>query len=105
MGPPVHDLPAELLGQLLALIDQLREESADYLEEPGDQQRWYNRGYANGMVLALRSLGQDAALGGRLPDDAAQIQPHGPMPWGRAYRHGEETGRRETHEITGTPEA
>lgn len=105
MGAPVHDLPEGLLDQLLALIDRLREESADYLAEPGDQQRWYNRGYANGMVLALRALGQDAALAGRLPDDTAQIGPHGPMAWGRAYRHGEEVGRRETHEITGIPQA
>jgi hypothetical protein len=105
MGPRVQDLPAELLDQLLALVDRLREESAGYLEEPGDQQLWYNRGYANGMVLALLALGQDAALGARLPDDPAQIQPHGPMPWGRAYRHGEDTGRRETHEITGIPPA
>jgi hypothetical protein len=105
MGPPVHDLPQALLDQLLALVDRLRDESAGYLEEPGDQQLWYNRGYANGMVLALRSLGQDAALGDRLPDDPDQLGPHGPMAWGRAYRHGEETGRRETHEITGIPQA
>lgn len=105
MGVPVHDLPEALLDQLVALLDRLREESADYLDEPGDQQRWYNRGYANGMLLALRALGQDAALGPRLPDDPAQLEPHGPMPWGRAYRHGEEVGRRETHEITGIPQA
>ena len=30
----------------------------DFLGEPGDQQLWYNRGYANGMVLALLRLGQ-----------------------------------------------
>ena len=105
MGAPVHDLPEELLDQLIALVDRLREESADYLDTPGDQQRWYNRGYANGMVLALCALGQDAVLGHRLPDDAAQLEPHGPMAWGRAYRHGEEVGRRETHEITGIPQA
>lgn len=96
------DLPEELLVQLLELIDSLRAESAAYLDEPGDQQLWYNRGYANGMVLALLRLGLADRLGPRMPDDLDALQAHLTMAWGKAYRHGERLGSDETHEITGT---
>ena len=95
------ELPDALLSQLLDLVDSLRIETGDFAEQAGDQQRWYNRGYANGMVLALRQLGQARRLGDRLPDDAELLQRHDSMPWGKAYRHGQSTGSRETYEITG----
>jgi len=95
------DLPPGLLPQLLSLIDRLRDETVTFLDQPGDQQLWYNRGYANGMVAALGELGQGAALGDRRPDPAAELEGHRPMAWGRAYCHGEETGYRETYEIAG----
>ncbi|MCB1723091.1 MAG: hypothetical protein H6959_01335 [Chromatiaceae bacterium] len=94
--------PDDLLDQLLDLVDRLRRESADYLANPGDQQLWYNRGYANGMVLALRHLQQHDRLGDRLPDEPGAVDGHVSMPWGKAYRHGETVGRRETFEITGS---
>lgn len=94
-------LPDELLQQLLDLIDRLREETAGFLADPGDQQLWYNRGYANGMVRALAELGQVAALAGREPDDAEALGGHVAMAWGKAYRHGEEMGSKETYQITG----
>lgn len=94
-------LADELLTQLLDLIDQLRTESADFLDQPGDQQLWYNRGYANGMLTALTRINGGAGLGAREPDDAAAVDAHGAMPWGKAYRHGEQIGSRETYEITG----
>jgi hypothetical protein len=96
------DLPDELLSQLLDLIDTLRRETDGFLEDAGDRQLWYNRGYANGMVLALLRLGQSGPLAHRLADDLGQLDAHFTMPWGKAYRHGESTGCRETHEITGT---
>ena len=98
-------VPEQLLTQLLDLIDRLRDETAGFLDEAGDQQLWYNRGYANGMVLALRRLGQDAALAGREPDDPAQLAGQLVLPWGKAYQHGESVGSAETHEITGIPAA
>jgi hypothetical protein len=101
MPEPSSDLPAELVAQLLGLVDRLREETADFAEQPGDAQQWYNRGYANGMVLALQRLGQRTSLGDRLPDDSGPLQAQVSMPWGKAYRHGEEVGERETYEITG----
>lgn len=96
------ELPDGVLEQLLGLVDRLRGESRGFLDAPGDQQLWYNRGYANGIVLALQRLGQAQRLGGRAPDDPGQLGGHLAMPWGKAYRHGEEKGSRETFEITGS---
>jgi hypothetical protein len=97
-APPV---PPELRDQLLALIARLYGETEGFLSAPDDQQLWYNRGYANGMVKALRDLGQADGLE-RLEgiDPADLIAGHEPLPWGKAYRHGFEMGERETHEIT-----
>ena len=97
------ELPDELISQLLDLIDRLRDETADFLDDPGDQQQWYDRGYANGMLIALQRLGQAARLGDRMPDDEADLQGHIAMPWGKAYRHGESRGGAETYEISGNP--
>lgn len=91
----------DLLSQLLDLIDSLRSESAEFLDTPGDQQLWYNRGYANGMVLALQAMCPGERLGSRNTDPTADIDAHAALAWGKAYRHGETTGRRETFEITG----
>ena len=102
MSDLAEELPHELIEQLLLLIDSLREESAGFLDAPGDQQSWYNRGYANGMLTALQRLGQSHHLGDRRVDDVESIGDQLAMPWGKAYRHGESTGSRETHEITGT---
>jgi hypothetical protein len=93
----------ELLDQLLDLIDRLRGETEDFLDRPGDQQLWYNRGYANGMVSALLRLGVAGSLAPRVPDDPEAIAAQLTMPWGKAYRHGEEMSSRETFEITGNP--
>ncbi|WP_078120758.1 hypothetical protein [Thiosocius teredinicola] len=95
------ELADDLLSQLVELIDRLRDESADFLDQPGDQQAWYNRGYANGMLTALVAIGVAGRLGTRTPDDVDAIQAHETMPWGKAYRHGEQVGSRETYEITG----
>ena len=92
----------ELLRKLCALVRRLREESADFIEHHEDGQRWYNRGYANGMLRALRDLlGEETPCGEGL-DDPALLAGHEVMAWGRAYRHGERVGEQETHEITGS---
>lgn len=95
------ELPEELMDQLVDLVDRLRDETSGFLDTPGDQQLWYNRGYANGMVLALLALGQAGRLGQRRPDEDSLLQSHRVMVWGKAYRHGEKTGHDETHEISG----
>ncbi len=97
----MSQIPPELLDRLCRLARRLREESADFQEHHEDGQRWYNRGYANGMLKALARLLDDPAPCGETPDDEALLQAHQVMAWGRAYRHGEEMGERETLEITG----
>lgn len=96
-------VPDELLRQLVDLIDRLRTEAGGFLDRPDDQQTWYNRDYANGMLLALCRLVPAERLGGRVPDDPGVLAGHLAMPWGKAYRHGEEMGSRETQDITGSP--
>jgi len=95
-------LPESLLDQLCELAQRLRSESEDFLEQHQDAQLWYNRGYANGMLLGLAEL-----LGEQLPcglqaDDPTLLQGHEVMAWGKAYRHGESMGRKETFEIAGS---
>lgn len=97
----MSELPKELVDQLLSLIDQLRSESADFYQSHEDTQQWYNRGYANGMVLGLTEIAGADVLAGRGTDEAELLQGHEVMAWGKAYRHGEEMGKKETYEITG----
>lgn len=95
------DLSPELLQKLCGLARRLRQENADFLEYPEDGQRWYNRGYANGMLKALQQLlGEDCPCG-EPPDDESELTAHQVMAWGKAYRHGEQMGLRETCEVTG----
>lgn len=98
----MSSLPEALLQQLCDLVASLREESADFQQQHQDAQLWYNRGYANGMLLALRELLGVEAPCAQLPDDPAWLQGHEVMAWGKAYRHGESMGHRETYEIAGS---
>lgn len=88
-----------LIQQLVDLAKRLREEAADYLENPGDSQLWYNRGYGSGILQALQELGfadvLDQACG---PDPAQQLGPHRVMAWGQAYQHGHDKGWSDTRE-------
>lgn len=93
-----------LLDDLFALLAELTAESADYRAREDDAQRWYNRGYANGMAAALRVLGHGERVAATIdsdPYDAARDQ--AALPWGRAYEHGRATGERETFEVLGPP--
>lgn len=91
---------ATLLDQLVALMQRLTDESEGYLDRQDDAQLWYNRGYANGMAAALREVGHgdrvDAAIAVD-PYEVARDQDH--LPWGKAYEHGREMGRREAFEV------
>lgn len=98
----MSQVPDELLEQLCELIERLRAESADFEQRHEDGQLWYNRGYANGMVLALQNLCEAKLPCGQQPDDPQILQGHEVMAWGKAYRHGESMGQRETYEITGS---
>lgn len=97
-------MEALILSQLITLLRQLYGDTQGFLDHPEDSQGWYDRGYANGMVRALRALGQGATLPADLeldPDGEAwgRIAEQARMPWGRAHAHGLEMGLRETFEI------
>jgi hypothetical protein len=91
-----------LLRRLLPVMADLYDETAELSQGDGDLQLWYNRGYADGMVKAMRQLGYSAELDGVTSpapmeaDDTATF-----LPWGKAYRHGFEKGEQETCEALG----
>lgn len=88
------------MEKLLGLARRLRAESADYLDNPGDGQLWYNRGYAAGILRALRELGYSEVLGEDCADDPeASLAPHRVMAWGQAYDHGRDKGWSDTREV------
>ena len=54
------------------------------------------------MILALQALGYQRDLAGIEADDAGLLEGGvAVMAWGQAYRHGMETGDRETREVLG----
>jgi hypothetical protein len=90
-----------LLPRLIDLILRLRADTASYQDTPDAPQCWYDRGYADGMLAAMHELGHGAALpqdlAGDLDTGAAAAERL--TPWGRAYAHGMEMGRKETFEV------
>lgn len=91
---------AALLQRLLAILGRLHAESEGYFDHPEQEQLWYNRGYAHGMLQALRDLGYVEDIRDRVPADMQPL-PAGfeVLSWGRAYLHGQEMGGRETREV------
>lgn len=89
-----------LLERLLRLTERLQNETATFADRPEQEQLWYNRGYANGMLTALRDLGYGERITGRVSRDPEDVL-NGceALSCGRAYRHGEEMGYRETREV------
>ena len=94
----------ELVQNLIDLISRLYDETVGFLESPDDQQLWYNRGYANGMINVLDASGYDCRLRERVdPDPLEMIEGQEMMPWGKAYTHGLEMGERECKEVLTGP--
>jgi hypothetical protein len=90
----------DILQQLLDLLVSLYDETDGFADNPGDAQLWYNRGYANGMVRGLRELGQGERVAERIHADGDDvIAGQEAMAWGKAYRHGADTGYRETLDV------
>mgnify|MGYP001550613194 CR=1 FL=1 len=89
-----------LLSKLFALVRRLYADTEGMRDNPAEQQLWYDRGYANGMVQALRELGYGERLESQLqPDPEDLIAGQEALAWGKAYQHGLEVGSRETHEV------
>jgi len=95
-------MQAAILSQLLDLICDLYEDTEGVYERFDDLQLWYNRGYANGVIDGLAELGYRPQVESAIdPDPADVIGGQEALPWGNAYRHGWEMGRRETGEVMG----
>jgi hypothetical protein len=91
---------SEILSRLIQLLSELYSETDGFLDQTGDAQLWYNRGYANGLASALQSLGYGSTLAGAVALDPPDVSDaHAFMPWGKAYAHGFEMGQRETIEV------
>lgn len=91
----------ELLNRLIGIVEDLYCQCEGFTDHPEDSQRWYNRGYADGMIKALVALGHGARiidLRRRMDAAAATVQHQELLPWGQAYRHGEELGYKETQQ-------
>ncbi len=89
-----------VLGRLLPVLRNLYAETVGLAADESELQLWYNRGYADGMLSAMCQLGYEQILRGELrpfPEPVSQESPF--LPWGKAYRHGYETGERETSEV------
>jgi hypothetical protein len=89
-----------LFQRLLQVVVDLYAETQSLSQSNGDPQLWYNRGYADGMIKAMRSSGYGPQLeeAGVLADDT-QITDQEFLPWGKAYRHGFEMGEKEVGEV------
>lgn len=74
-----------LLPRLLELICDLYEDSQGFLDRTNDAQLWYNRGYANGVIQALPSLGYARHVASALESDGSDpIAGQETLPWGKA---------------------
>jgi hypothetical protein len=95
----VQEMSEEIFQRLLQLVQDLYTETESLTESDGELQLWYNRGYADGMVVAMQSSGYQAQLeAAGVVIDKALISGQEFLPWGKAYRHGFEMGEKETGE-------
>jgi hypothetical protein len=91
-----------MLKKLIGIVESLYLETAGFLENGDNQQHWYNRGYANGIVKQLSDLGyRDYVENNTVPDAEDIIAGHEFWAWGKAYQHGFEVGMKETTDVMG----
>ena len=93
-----------VLPHLIRLLRGLYSETGGFLDRQDESQIWYNRGYANGRVAAIRELGYGESLPGGLDFDLDPAAPdliaqQSLNPWGRAYAHGAGKGHDETYQV------
>ena len=100
-----NPLKYEIVKKLLGLAQQLLDESEEFLEQPENQQLWYNRGYSVGILKAIKALHYEEAIPTpmriTLEAHLKAMTKHRMLPWGKTYCHGEEKGSRETFEVLG----
>lgn len=90
----------DIVSKLSELVIELYNETADYQDNPSDAQLWYNRGYANGVVDALKEKNLADALAGFINLDEANLYAgESIMEWHKAYHHGFDMGQKEAIEV------
>ncbi len=90
----------EIIQRLLGVVDELHAQTAALGAQESELQLWYNRGYADGMIEAMRSLGFAQRLDAAgVAVDSSIVAGQELLPWGKAYRHGFEMGEKETAEV------
>ncbi|MCU7932689.1 MAG: hypothetical protein KZQ90_17965 [Candidatus Thiodiazotropha sp. (ex Codakia rugifera)] len=96
----MNQVIGDVLQRLLQVVQNLYTETADLTEGESELQLWYNRGYADGMVSAMRALGYAQQIDAvDAPGDSALVAGQALLPWGKAYRHGFDQGEKETAEV------
>jgi len=101
-GSHYTDEQQAILKKLIGIVESLYLETAGFLENGDNQQHWYNRGYANGIVQQLDELGYRAYVeDNTVPDAEDIIAGQEFWAWGKAYQHGMEVGMKETMDVIG----
>ena len=99
---PYDEMQIAALEKLIGIVDSLYLEPAGFQESGDNQQHWYNRGYANGIIQQLGDYGyRDYVEDNIVPDADDVIAGQEFWAWGKAYLHGREVGMKETTEIIG----
>ena len=95
-----------VLDRLMRIVDGLYLETAGFLHDGDNQQHWYNRGYANGIVQQLTDYGYRGYVEASIvPDPDDIIAGHEFWAWGKAYQHGKDMGMKETTDVIGPAES
>jgi EAL domain-containing protein (putative c-di-GMP-specific phosphodiesterase class I) len=93
-------MPEQIFQRLLQVVKELHAETASLTAQESELQLWYNRGYADGMIEAMQSLGFKRQLDDAgVAIDMSLINGQELLPWGKAYQHGFEMGEKETEEV------
>lgn len=101
-GSMYNDQQKAVLQKLLGIVERLYLETSGFLDNGDNQQHWYNRGYANGIIRRLTEYGyRDYIEANTVPDAEDIIAGHEFWAWGKAYQHGMEMGMQETADVIG----
>jgi len=102
ISPDYTEEQQAILQKLIGIVESLYEETSGFLENGDNQQHWYNRGYANGIVQQLSKLGyREYVEDNTVPDAEDIIAGHEFWVWGKAYQHGLQVGMKETTDVIG----
>ena len=96
-----------ILNSLLQMVQEFYSQTLELKEEQAECPRWYNRGYADGVIEYLKELGYREELS---EFELVKSNPTEPdpqimnrkLPWVSSYHRGVSKGREETYEVMRT---